>query len=326
MRVLITGEHGFIARNLSSSFTTLGHKVVGIQDSNVQRVPKTGEICVHSNSIDSWAWHIKNLNIDVVIHNAAVVGTDVVALNPKEATITNVVGSYNLARATKAANVPVCYMGTTVIYDTSKYQESMITEKSDVRPMTLYGGQKLAGEHIITSHARDWLVIRPLFAYGGIGDMNSLIAKSIYAYLNDKKELDMFLDPGKIKDYLHVKDFCDAVVVGCVQGLWGNDYNISAESPLPTLKIVEMMNEIVSSSISEIIKWHPETDYLGNHVLSSEKFRKVSGWKPNVSLRDGIYSVYESISRNDENYDPLIHLHKAQQQGIDLTEFYNSNI
>lgn len=326
MKVLITGEAGFIATNLTSAFTNFGHEVVFVDDANVLKLRDTGEMCVHRNSVETWTWHLKNLGVDVVVHNAAVVGTDVVALNPNEATLTNVAGSYNLAMASKLANVPICYMGTTVVYDTAKYQTEQITETSELRPMTFYGSQKLAGEHVITSHAKDWLVMRPLFAYGGIGDMNSLIAKSVYAHINDTEEIDMFLNPSRIKDYLHVQDFCEAVVYGCTQGLWGNDYNIAAETPHVTLKIVEMMSEIVSPSIGKIIKWHPETDYLGNHMLSSEKFRKASSWSPRISLRQGIELVYRSITKCNDDYNPLVHLDRAKKEGIDLTDFYNSNI
>ena len=326
MKVLITGEAGFIAQNLAFTFNSLGHSAVYIDDANFLKLQKTGEACVYRNTADAWAWHLKNLGVDVVVHNAAVVGTDVVALHPDKATLTNVVGSYNLALASKSANVPICYMGTTVVYDTAKYQDRFITEDSAVRPMTFYGSQKLAGEHVITSHSKDWLVIRPLFAYGGAGDMNSLIAKSIYAHLNDCDKLDMFLNPNRIKDYLHVDDFCSAVVYGCTQGLWGNDYNVAAETPHVTLKIIELMSKIVSPKISKIIKWYPETDYLGNHMLSAEKFRKASGWMPKISLSEGIRRVYHSISKDDGSYDPLIHLNAAKKKGVDLTDFYNSNI
>lgn len=326
MRVLITGESGFIARNLALSFEKSGHETVWIEDSNVLKLKKTGEACVHRNNAEVWAWHLRNLDIDLVVHNAAVVGTDVVALNPQEATLTNVAGSYNITMAAKLANVPICYMGTTVIYDTAKYQTQQITELSEIKPMTFYGSQKLAGEHIVTSHAKDWLVMRPLFAYGGVGDMNSLIAKSIYAYLKDVENIDMFLNPSRIKDYLHVQDFCEAVVLACTQGLWGNDYNVSAETPMVTLKIIELMSEMISPEICNLIKWHPETDYLGNHMLTSEKFRKDSGWSPNITLKQGIRRVYSSIVDCDEEYDPLIHLNRAKDEGVDLTEFYNSNI
>ena len=44
------------------------------------------------------------------------------------------------------------------------------------------------------------MIIRPLFAYGGEGDMNSLIAKSIYAYINNK-QVEMRLDPNPVSKW-----------------------------------------------------------------------------------------------------------------------------
>ena len=61
-------------------------------------------------------------------------------------------------------------------------------------------------------------------------------------------------------------------------------------------------------------------------MLSSEKFRKASGWSPKISLKHGIGMVYDSIVKNKEGYNPLVHLDRAKTEGIDLTEFYNSNL
>ena len=325
MRVLITGESGFIATNLSKVLTKLGHTPVLIEDENVARLSGTGEVCVHRNDFETWAWHMNNLSIDAVVHNAAVVGTDVVALNPTEATLSNVAGTYNIVRACNLTKVPVCYMGTTVIYDTAKYQKSVILEDSDLNPTTFYGIQKLAGENIIKTHAKEWMVIRPLFAYGGTGDMNSLIAKSLYSMREDRKEIDMFLNPEKIKDYLHVDDYCAAVSLGCTSGLWGEDFNIAAETPHHVSKIVDIMSEITNSDISSRIAWHPSTDYLGNHMLSSEKFRGSTGWKPEISLEAGIKQSYKDIMSDTTGYNPLVHLDSAKSQDIDLTDFFNTD-
>ena len=63
-------------------------------------------------------------------------------------------------------------MGTTVIYDTQKYQEVKIKEDSNRGPRTLYGCQKLCAEDIVKSQVEKWIIVRPLFAYGVVGDMN----------------------------------------------------------------------------------------------------------------------------------------------------------
>ncbi len=259
--------------------------------------------------------------IDVVIHNAAIVGTDVVALNSKESTLTNVQGTYNICRAAKKAGIPVCYIGTTVIYDTQKFQDVVIEEDCKRGPTTLYGCQKLCSEDIVKSQTDQWMIVRPLFAYGGEGDMNSLIAKTIYSALNDKEHIDMFLDPHKVKDYMHVSDFCRGVWTCIIEELWGTDWNIASENPYTTWEIVKIIEDVIGRDVSNVIKWHPQTDYLGNHKFSSNKLKLATEWKPNISLRAGIKMSYESII-NSQGYNPLTHLEEAKDRDIDLTEFF----
>ncbi len=322
MRVLVTGEQGFIAKNLPKSFEKVGGLVVDTSESPLTRID-SGEICVHRNTSEEWADLFVNLDIDVVVHNAAKVGTDVVALDHTESTLTNVDGTYNIVVAANLAKIPVCYTGTTVIYDTPRYQNEAITENSIQAPNTLYGALKQTGETIIKTQAKEWLIVRPLFAYGGIGDMNSLIAKSFYSHLKRRSKLDMFLDPSKKKDYLHVEDFCDAVAMACHQGLTG-DYNIAAETPCTVGDIVEEMSGVCGADLNYMIKWHPETDYLGNHILSSEKFRNLTEWTPNFTLAQGIKKSWRSIVANvgDASYNPLRYLDEADEKGIDLTKFF----
>jgi len=327
MKIFITGEKGFIGRNLIA-YTQPGIEVItGIHADNdeaafvSQYTTDKGEPCVHRNDEDAWQAFFEINEIDAVIHNAAVVGTDVVALNSKESTLTNVQGTYNICRAAKKAGIPVCYIGTTVIYDTQQFQEDYIKEDSTRGPTTLYGCQKLCSEDIVKSQTDKWMIVRPLFAYGGAGDMNSLIAKTIYGALNDKEQIDMFLDPYKVKDYMHVSDFCRGVWTCIMDELWYDDWNIASENPYTTSEIVSIIEDVIGRDLSNVIKWHPKTDYLGNHRLLSSKLKNVSSWKPHVSLRSGIQMSYESI-RSAKGYNPLTHLEEAEDRDIDLTEFF----
>lgn len=323
MRVLITGHKGFIAQNLPAAFERLGHTVISPDDILLTHKLATGEHCVHRNSETAWQVELESNAVDVVVHNAAMVGTDVVALSPGEATLTNVTGTYNICRAAKKAGASVLYLGTTVIYDTDRYQEEAIVETSTHAPRTLYGAQKLSGEHIVRSHTDKWAIARPLFCYGGVGDNNSLISKGFYGAAAGKEQIDMFLDPTRVKDYMHVSDFCDAVALIAHLGLWGEDWNVSAETPHPTGQIVQMMQEVAGKDLSSVVRWHPQTDYLGNHRLSSEKFRRVSGWKPHTSLEQGLCESWREISSGDDSFNPLRYLENAAERGVELTQFFN---
>jgi nucleoside-diphosphate-sugar epimerase len=323
MRIFITGEKGFIGSNLAARMKLYNNiTFVSGERASDMLMHTAGEPCIHSNDVQSWQNFFQVNEIDVVIHNAATVGTDVVALNSKDSTLTNVQGTYNICRAAKHLSIPVCYMGTTVIYDTKKYQNTNIIETSDRGPHTLYGCQKLCAEDIVKSQTSRWMIVRPLFAYGGIGDMNSLIAKTIYASLNNKSEIDMFLDPTKIKDYMHVNDFCDAVLAAVNTGMWYQDWNIAAETPVQTGEIISMISELTGLAVKDTVVWHPMTDYLGNHRLTSSKFKSVcKDWKPQIDLASGILMSFKSILAS-KGYNPLKHLEDAKNKNIDLTEFY----
>jgi len=359
MRFLITGENGFVARNLIVSAERMGHEVVRLaitKDNHEQMfsligpdvchfAPVGGQRavpCVHKVGPDGWRKLIETFQVDVVVHNAAVVGTDVVGLDPAEATLTNVLGTRNVCEGAEAAGVPVCYMGTSVIYDPAKFQDHWISEihalhGDTFRPPTYYGQLKLAGEGIVQNTCTRWSILRPLFAYGGLGDMNSLIAKGFYAHLTGRDRLDIFLDPTKIKDYLHVSDFCRAVVMACEQGLWGEDYNVAAETPGTVGDIVQIMDDALidvgllrgdsdlGEGLERIIQWHPETDYLGNHRMASQKLREASGWIPELTLYEGLGRTLAELQRSlkqHDRYDPLEHLDRAAKAGVDLTEFF----
>jgi len=75
---------------------------------------------------------------------------------------------------------------------------------------------------------------------------------------------------------------------------------------------------VSGNSLDNIIKWYPETDYLGNHRLSKQKFKNKTGITKARSLELGITQSWESITSSDCDYNPLKYLNEAKNAGIDL--------
>lgn len=327
MRIGITGEKGFIAKNLASLIQNSSeHVYVSLDDSSYANefmiYTKSNEVCVHSNTVENWTELFDELDLDVIVHNAAVVGTDVVALNSVESVNTNVLGTKIITEAANISGLLNVYFGTTVIYDTYKYQDTDITEESLIFPRTDYAIQKYAGEMIVRNNAKEWLVARPLFAYGGEGDMNSLIAKSLFGVKNNIENIDMFLNPEKIKDYMHVEDFCTNVIRLIDSKVRDQHFNITACNPHNTLEIINLIEEITGKSLQNVVKWHPETDYLGNHRLTNRKFLEFMGYSNSRTLSEGIRQSWDSIKNAGKEYNPLVHLDDAKNKDIDLKEFF----
>ena len=329
MRIGITGEKGFIATNLAKEINNSNNTFLSIDNSDFAMdhmiYTESNEVCVHQNSVEKWIELFKSLSLDVIVHNAAIVGTDVVALNPEDAILTNILGTQKITEAANLAGILNVYIGTTVIYDTNLYQVHSIVEESIVRPKTSYAVQKYAGEMIVRSTSNNFLVMRPLFAYGGEGDMNSLIAKSLYGIKNNIENIDMFLDVEKVKDYMHVSDFCRSIIIAINSNVRNKDFNVSAQNPHTTLEIINMIEDITGKDLSSTIKWHPNTDYLGNHRLSNEKFVKHFGDIGFLDLKAGIRMSWHSINSSKNNYNPLKHLNEAKEKDIDLKDFFPKN-
>ena len=290
-RIAVTGELGFIGRNLV--------RTLQLRDLCYAHVPLLNadgtEMCVHSTPFDAWCAVLHK--VDVLVHNAAIVGSDVVDLRPEDAYNVNVVGTEVVVRAANLMGVPVVYMGTTACYDCTKYQHCMMDEDSAQHGHTEYGRQKLVAENWVKRHAKQWMVVRPLFCYGGVGDMNSLISKSLYAKYTCQ-QVHMHLDPKKYKDWLHVDDFVEAILLCIDAELWGNVWNASYMSPVTPYDVVKYAETELS------VIWHPDVDYMGNHLVSSGRLRAM-GWSPKVSLQEGIERAAAEIVANLDSYDPL---------------------
>jgi len=327
--VFITGHKGFIARNLISALENRGYSLV---------VPD-----VETNICDYDAIKREILKAGLVIHNATVAGTDVCALNPRKAIDINIYGTYNVFDICSKYRIPVIYFSTTNIYDSEFYQDKEIDENSALFPRTLYAQTKSFGEDLLFTSGEkvdggfiNYAIMRPLFCYGGVGDMNSLISKTIYNFIknvNERKnnKVDIFLDPSKTKDYMYVNNFCDAVcsIVDKRMYYTGIDFNVSQGEPLVTSSIVELLDEIVSKKIgitsvspSSFIDWHPETDYLGNHIVSNSSICEKTGWSPKISLEEGISFAFDSIYENMNEYNPLMHLNIIRDNSVNFKGFY----
>lgn len=333
MRVFITGEKGFIARNLprvaQERIHWINDDLVRYKWLNANVTNLKGEVDFTSHeAIKMLEEALVGFKCDAIIHNGAWVGTDVCACHPAEAIHSNVFGTYMIAMLAKKLQIPVIYIGTTVIYDTQQYQNTYIDEDSFIFPRTLYASTKLDGEHIIRAYCEETgcAIIRPLFCYGGDGDMNSLIAKSIYNDIKGrKKPFKIFLDPQKIKDYMHVDDFCEAVVLLTLKRDLHNgiDFNVSADDPMPTWAIEQAIKDVGIDT--SYIQWVPGTDYLGNHRITNSLFKSATGneWRPRISLVEGVRMVKESIEKSNENYNPFFWLDYIEKQGMDVETHYN---
>jgi UDP-glucose 4-epimerase len=291
-KVFITGELGMTALYLDKLFSqnNSGYEIVwGASNREISHCT-FNSVYGNGNELDICNYQALEYDIsmtrpDIIVHLAGIVGTDLCNRMPEQAVKSNVWGSYNIAKLSVKYNCKLVYFSTTAIYDPNAYHLGKpIREDTSKLPQTHYGITKYAGELISKSTAaKNLLVIRPCFVYGGKNDYHSALSKAVKS-LHSGKNFDIFLDQVKSKDYLYVVDEIAAIKMLIDQDRTG-DYNISFGNPRPFGEYVNLVEKELSGKVN--FTYYPETDYLHDHIVDNAKIKSI-GWKPKISLLEGI--------------------------------------
>ncbi len=104
---------------------------------------------------------------DVVIHLAAMTAVDACESAEEEAFRVNAEGSRLVAAEAERRGARVLAVSSDYVFDGTK--GAPYTEDDPVRPLSVYGRSKLAGEGGIAGASTDWAVVRSAWLYGGGG-------------------------------------------------------------------------------------------------------------------------------------------------------------
>jgi nucleoside-diphosphate-sugar epimerase len=148
MRVLLTGDQGYLGTVMAPMLTAAGHDVVGL-DSGLYADCVLGPPPVDRQGLrvdlrDLEPGHLAGL--DAVIHLAALSNDPLGSLAPEITYAINQHASLRLARLAKEAGVRrFCYASTCSVYGTAGTDE-LVTEDAPLRPVTPYAESKVRVE------------------------------------------------------------------------------------------------------------------------------------------------------------------------------------
>ena len=226
-------------------------------------------------------------NYDAVVWLAALVGDGACSINP---TLTYEINSESVKNLVSNFKGKIIFFSTCSVYGA---QEGVLSEESEVNPLSEYAKSKLVAEDILNNS--DAIIFR-LGTLFGIGDefsrirldlvVNVLVTKALI----DKK---MSVFGGEQwRPLLHVKDVANAVdhtIESSLKGVYNLHYKNFRISEIADLIKDKISNvEIVTTPL-------PFQD-ARNYQVSSEKFKLASNFEAEVSLEKGIIEVFDLIS------------------------------
>ncbi len=156
MRILVTGAGGQLGRELVDAARTAGHEPVAADRAR----------CDISDP-GAARRLLAECGPDAVVNCAAWTNVDGAEGAVDDAYRANALGPRLLAAACAAARVRLCHLSTDFVFDGET--ETPLDEWAQVRPVSVYGASKLAGEREVRALCPDHQIVRTAWVFGQDG-------------------------------------------------------------------------------------------------------------------------------------------------------------
>ncbi|MBA4313125.1 MAG: UDP-glucose 4-epimerase [Chlorobiaceae bacterium] len=295
MKILITGGAGFIGSHVADACIEAGNSVVIVDDLSSGEIENVNEKAVfvqmdiRDETIDQlFDFH----KFDVVIHHAAQMDVRKSVEDPGFDASVNIIGTLNLLENCKKFGVNKFIFASTggAIYGEQDYFPA--DEKHPVRPLSPYGIAKLAVEKYLFYYnavfGLHYICLRYANVYGP--RQNPHGEAGVVAIFSNKmlsgKQPIINGDGKQTRDYTFVGDVVRANMLAL--GYDKSDiFNVGTGIETDVNTLARYIKEFAGAKSEEIHGEAKKGEQLRS-VLDNKKINTVLGWKPNVSVEDGL--------------------------------------
>lgn len=155
-KVLVTGANGMLGQDLCPMLEDCGYEVI---ETDIDNLDITNEIQTMSV--------ISEIKPDFVIHCAAYTNVDNAEDDIKTASLINITGTENVAKACNANNTTMIYISTDYVFDGTNTKPYEIDDKTN--PINNYGVTKCKGEEAVMKYCPNHYITRTSWLYGHHG-------------------------------------------------------------------------------------------------------------------------------------------------------------
>ena len=302
MKVLVTGGAGFIGSHLMRKLLAEGAEAVALDNLSFGRrenlLPEMElvEADVLGDELDQV---VAAGHFDAIVHLAGqtLVGTSIE--DPATDAEQNILATIRVLEAARKNGVSrVIFSSTAASYGDVLESELPIKEAHKLSPMSFYGLSKVTVEQYLELYHRifglDYVVLRFANVYGerqgdgGEGGVISIFTKSIAA----GNEITIFGDGEQTRDFVYAGDIAAGIWAALHTATPNAAYNLSTQTETSLRELVNILSNIAGRRIEP--KYGPErAGDIYKSMLSNARARRGLGWKPAVSLEDGLRRTYE---------------------------------
>ena len=187
------------------------------------------------------------------------------------------------------------------------------SEKYSYKPSSPYAASKAASDHLVSSYIRTYkipaIVTNCSNNYGPKQHPEKLIPKLIYNILNNRN-LPIYGKGINSREWIFVKDHCEALFKIFKKGKIGEFYNIGSNKNLSNLEVCKSLLAI-SKKITKVgknVKIYFVKDRPGHDIryaLDSKKIKRELKFRPRTNFTTGIKNTFEWYKNNKSYYKYL---------------------
>jgi len=313
--VVVTGAAGFIGRWVVDELLSRNYEVVGLD--NLSNGSKWNINAFRNESRFRFVEGdvrdrdtVDNLieeDTRACLHLAAEIDVQESLDDPVSHYTTNVTGTHNVLEACRRTDTPLGLVGTCMVYDMAGANEG-IDETHPVKPASPYAGTKLSAENLAESYYHGYdlpvTILRPFNTYGPY-QKTSMAGGVVSIFTNrdiNDEPLKIFGDGTQTRDLLYVTDCARFIVEGTfTEATTGEIINAGTGLDISINALAELI-ATEGTGIEHVEHHHPQSE-VQKLLCNPKKAEELLGWKPVVSLEEGVDRLRTWLQEQPEDND-----------------------
>ena len=322
-KVLVTGADGFIGSHLTEMLVQNGFSVKALSQYNsfnnwgwLEDISCIDEVEVLTGDVrDPHFCKEITKDVSIIYHLAALIAIPYSYVAPDSYVDTNIKGTLNICQAARENNVSrVVHTSTSEVYGTAQYVP--IDENHPLQPQSPYSATKIAADAIAMSFYNSLelpvTIVRPFNTYGPRQSARAVIPSIIAQIASGKKKINLG-DVSPTRDFSYVEDTCRGILAlgSCDQAI-GETVNIGSNFEISIADTFNLIKELMGSDakiVTDEERVRPEKSEVFRLWCDNSKIERLTGFKPQIDMRDGLRRTIEwfSVNENLRKYKPSIY-------------------
>jgi GDP-4-dehydro-6-deoxy-D-mannose reductase len=297
VRILVTGAGGFVGSHLTNNLVLANHEVVAASRQPFDSPSANAVFAFDVADPEAVRKAVAEVLPDAVIHLAAQASVRRSWDDPVETYSSNVIGASNLFEALRPqSGTRVLLVGSAQVYGDAVEgtRGRPLTERDPLRPRSPYGVSKVAQELVGQLYHRELgmpVVMARSFNHTGPGQSEEYAIGSFASQVAriEAGEQPPRLEVGRldsVRDFLDVRDVCEAYRLLLERGEPGEAYNVSSGRGRRVGDLLRVLLEEagLASSVEVVETAPPREGDPGALIGDNAKIRQAVGWEPRVPI------------------------------------------